>query len=763
MIQTKFVRSLLLAGVSVAVGAGIHTAPAKAQERGLADIIVTAEKRSESLQRTPLAISAMDDDLIRERGIAESVDLGSMAPNLTTTTGPNTSDHLILHIRGIGESEPNLAADAPVSIYLDGAVIGRSTGAIFDVVELERVEVLRGPQGTLYGRNTTGGAVNFITRKPGDEFGVRLLGSYGNYNSLKGRITVDTGNIANSGFKGALTYFHKQRNGYVGSPYQGKSKQPGAYNNEAVRAALSYEDPGAFEAHYTFDWMEQRGVTAASQLAALGDDQLAYFSQSPNYGGTELHGPSQERLSEIHSEGTVLYTRILAHTLSMEAELSDSFKVRSITGFRTWKNNNHDTDLDGNSGLMGLVYDPASGGVGVEPVTLFHADNFNRQRQFSQEINFLGQTDRFEYVLGGFYFFERAEAHNPQRYTYVIPFPVPGGYAGLQLGNDLHYKTRNESMAVFGQGTYHLTDELSVTAGARYTKDEKMLHQLGPVELQRVLHRNFSKMSYAGSIQYQVTPELLVYGRVATGYKAGGFNPRAVNEGYLPETLTNFEAGFKSEFFDRRLRVNATGFYMKLKDKQVNQFIATSGGGAASVTVNAGDGNLKGFEIEVEALPAPFLRLNANYGYVDQKFTKFLIEDPDHPGTTIDIADETRFSYAAKSTFSGGAQLIFGDVGFGKLTARGDVTYRSRVNYNVIPRLSPFDSDISSPPVWLVDGRVALGEIALGGGEAEIALWGKNLTNKKYRISGIDFGSLGFATNIYSVPRTYGVDVRFNF
>lgn len=730
---------------------------AQEQDVGLNEIVVTAQKRSESLQRTALSISAANAETIEDRAISTAADLGAIAPNLTTTQGPSASSHVIVHIRGIGESEPILTADAPVSVYVDGVVLGRASGSLFDVVDLERIEVLRGPQGTLYGRNTTGGAVNLIVKKSADEMGGYFFGSVGNFGLLQGRVSLDTGFIADTGLKAKFTYLHKQRDGYVDDLNAPDSRDPGALNVEAFRIALSYDRSGPFRADYSFDYGVNDSTAPQNQLAAMRPNQLAYFSRSPLVGGTGFIGPSLQRVGTVRSEGTFIFDRNQAHALTLELDLGSDTLLRSITGYRSWQSRTLNTDLDGNAGLRGLVVSPAP--PGIKPITLFGADKIARQHQWSQELNLIGSIgDRLNYVLGGFYFSERARETNPQSFTFVTS--IPGlGLAGVNLSSLLAYRTRNESAAIFGQATYKITDRLSFTGGLRYTRDEKELRQSAP--LVRVLKRESRKLNFAATMQYQATDDLMVFGRVATGYKAGGFNARSVNEGYDPESVTNYEVGAKSEWFDRRLRLNWTLFYATLKDKQLSQFVAGSGG-AASVTVNAGSADFKGIELEFEAVPFEKLQLSGSFGYVDGDFKTFEVLDP-ATNQIIDVSDEARFSYSAKTTYRLGAQYSFGDLFGGSLSARLDYSYRSKIHFNVVPRFAPFDEQIASGSVGLLDGRVMLTDLSIGPNKGQIALWGKNLTNRKYRVSGIDFGSLGFATNTYSLPRTYGIDLKLEF
>ncbi|SFR89779.1 TonB-dependent receptor [Sphingomonas jatrophae] len=764
----RSVRAACLATVLLPAAAYAQTAadtvpppPAAAapptEPAGLADIVVTAQRRSEALQRTPLAITAITAATIETRRITDATDLNGVAPSLTSTSGPSNKGHLVVFIRGIGESEPILTADSPVSIYVDGVILGRTTGSVFELVDLERIEVLRGPQGTLYGRNTTGGAINLITKKPTDAFGVELLGSYGNLNYTQGRISVDTGLLGESGLKAKLSYIHRERQGWVDDPASPDDKDPGAYNIDAFRGVLAFDRGGAVRATYAYDHAVNDAIIPPSQLTAMTPNAQAYFSRSPSVGGTPFIAPTSERLKVLRPDRSPVRDRNIGHSFTAEVDLGPDTLLRSISGWKTWKNRIVNTDLTGNSGLRGLVVSPAP--PGIKPVEVFGATNTRRQRQFSQELNLIGGIgERIDYVLGGYYFREKAYELNPQFYTFVTS--IPGlGLAGINLTNTLDYNHTSKSYAAFGQVTYRLTDSLSVIGGLRYTKDEKKLVQTQPSV--RTLKNDWSRVNYSATLQYQASPDLMVYGRVASGYKAGGFNARSVNDGYEPESLTAYEIGVKSQLLDRRLRVNAALFWNDLKDKQLNQFLAGSGG-ASSIAVNAGSATLKGVELEVEAAPVDGLRLSGALGYVDRDFKSFIVRDP-ATNALIDVADQARFSYSAGTTYNLGAEYSVQDVAGGILSARLDYSYRSKVYFNVVPQFVPFDALIAAPGFGLLDGRIQLGGVDLGGTTATFSLWGKNLTNKLYRTSGTDFGALGFAINSYGEPRTYGVDARIRF
>ena len=756
-------RAALLIAVA-APGAALAQVPTdtavpspSAETTGLTDIVVTAQKRSESLQRTPLAITAITADVIETRRITDASDLNGVAPSLTSTSGPSNKGHLVVFIRGIGESEPILTSDSPVSIYVDGVILGRTTGSVFELVDLERIEVLRGPQGTLYGRNTTGGAINLITRKPADTFGVEVLGSYGNLGYKQGRISLDTGLLGDSGLKAKFSYIHRQRQGYVDDVNAPDRRDPGAYNIDAFRGVLAFDQGGAFRATYAYDNAVNDAIIPPSQLTAMSPNALAYFSRSAAVGGTPFIAPTSGRLKELRPDRSPVRDRNIGHSLTAEIDLGPNTVLRSISGYKSWKNSIINTDLTGNSGLRGLVVSP--GTPGIRPIEVFGATNTRRQHQFSQELNLIGGIgDRLDYVVGAYYFREKAYELNPQFYTFVTT--IPGlGLAGVNLTNTLDYSPTSKSYAGFGQVTYRLTDTLTAIGGLRYTRDEKQLVQRQPTV--RTLKNDWSRVNYSATLQFQATPDLMAYGRIASGYKAGGFNARSVNDGYGPESLVSYEIGVKSQLFDRRLRINGAVFYNDLKDKQLNQFLAGSGG-ASSIAVNAGSATLKGVELEVEAAPIDGLRLSGALGYVDRDFKSFIVRDP-ATNMLVNVADQARFSYSAGTTYNLGGEYTVGDVAGGELSARLDYSYRSKVYFNVVPQFTQFDAAIAAPGFGLLDGRVQLGNIPMGGTTATFSLWGKNITNKVYRTSGTDFGALGFAINTYGEPRTYGLDARFRF
>ena len=403
----------------------------------------------------------------------------------------------------------------------------------------------------------------------------------------------------------------------------------------------------------------------------------------------------------------------------------------------------------------------AGAGDTLYPVSLYRAWGERRQHQWSQEINLIGKVaDAVDYVIGGYYFQEKGFEDSPQRVDFVTARGV------VQTNPQLIYDTKSSTKALFAQATWHVNDQLGLTGGVRYTWDKKWLAQTAPVV--RAPVADFSKFNWAATVDYKFSGGVMGYARIATGYKAGGFSARSFDSGFEPENLTSYEIGVKTDLFDRRLRFNATAYYADHKDVQVNSFQATQNGAAAIVT-NAGKARYKGIELEVNAAPVRGLTTYATFGYVDRKFKKFEILNTSanslgYPvGKIVDIADIARFAYSASTTLNAGIQYEFPVFDFGKLAARLDYNYRSKVYFTPNPLSAPFGDQVASPGRGLLDARVTLSEIAVGPGKASVSVWGKNITDRKYRAAGIDFGSMGFGGNVYGDPATWGLDVNFQF
>ena len=768
----------------------------RSADGGLQDIVVTARRTSESLQTVPVAVTAISGDFLDKQNVVDVVSIPQFAPNLSLFQQSTSLTAVSLFIRGVGNQQPDAATDQAVGIYLDGVYIARAAGAIFDLVDLERLEVLRGPQGTLFGRNTIGGAIQLVTRKPSEDFHFEGKAGYGRFDDWYLRGRVDTGKIGNSPFSIAIGGMHRQRNGYVNNIYTPKRKDPGALRSNSITAAVA-ADLGDLQVNYNFDFNYRSGTAPYFQVLAVTPQVNSYFSQSPNFGGDPfLVSPNRidpgRQDGFVDRDGKLRYgarSRISGHSLTAAWQASDGIQLKSITGYRRFWQDTILT-LDGNGNLRGPVVDfnPASTtGVTTDTVGLYNGNNApQKQWQFSQELQALGTIGDFSYVAGAYYFKEKASQNNRQALTLVVPtvalgfygLPAatvakiqanpqltPGGLIGLNLTPVLGFDATSESEAVFGQVSWKpsaLDGKLEATGGVRYTHDRKTLTRTDLPTFPGAAVK-FNNVSWLGSLNYRFTPDVMGYARVSTGYRSGGIDPQnaaGILTGYKPEKVTAYEIGLKSELFDRKLRLNIAAYQTDYSNLQIQQF-QSGAGGATSVVANAGSAQFRGFEAEVTALPAKGITVDGSVGYVHPNFKEYLYRDP-VSNQLVNVGDEAHLPQSPKWNARIGGQYS-AETGIGTFTLRSDLAYRSRVYFFALDRVNPFNRNVSSRPDYNLRARASLSEIAVGGGKLEIGIYADNLTNQKNLDFGIDFGGLGFGAGSYKRPRTYGADAKVNF
>lgn len=778
-----FSRGMLLAGAAWSVTTGTAMAAEQAPDAAveakdgqLDTIVVTARRTRENLQSTPVSVTAMSGKMLDKLNIRDVVATAQFTPNLAIGQQPASLTAASVYIRGIGNSSPSAVSEQGVGIYLDGVYIARSAGAIFDLVDLERIEVLRGPQGTLFGRNSVGGAIQLVSRKPADTPGFEVKAGYGTFADWYARGRLDTGYIAGTPIKASVAYMHRQRNGYFNNTLAPSSQDPGALNSEAVTVALQ-GDFGKLTANYGFDYNTRRGVSAFFQVINATDDVRAYFGSSPFFGGPAFQiGPKglrrgeQQPALDLDGDPTFLVkARVYGHSLTLNYEVDPQLTIKSITAYRNYRQDGAN-GLSGNGQLLGFTLSPilfVDGTVeptGVQPVTPYDGYTPQRQNQFSQELQLLGKAGAFQYVAGAFYFHEKSSEANYQTLTYILP----GGEAGVNLTPLQQFFGKARSYALFGQLSYTLGD-LELTGGARYTHDTKWLTLAGDVQPNLYGKVAYNNVSWLVSADYTVRPGLMGYARISSGFRAGGINPSAseINK-FAPEKVISYEAGIKAEWFDRRLRTNLSAFYVDYRDLQISQFVAGTEG-ATSAIVNAGRVAYRGVEAEITAIPTPGLTLDASLGYTSPKYKRYdyidLVVDEDSgevTGKVINVASEARMAQAAKLNAHAGAQYEY-DLGIGTLLLRADYSYRSTIYWFTLDRLNIFNRDIRSRPDHNLRARIAVNDIPLGSGKLDIGIWGDNLTNDHNIDFGIDFGDLGYASASFKKKRTVGVDARFAF
>ncbi|MFM7028216.1 MAG: TonB-dependent receptor [Chakrabartia sp.] len=879
--------AFLLAGVGLA---GI-SAPAFAQaaagneNTGLEEIVVTAQKRTESLQDTPIAITAVPAAQLELRGIAEAKDLSAIAPNVSVVGATTNATAAVVTIRGIPTAaDESQGYDSPIGIYVDGVYMARSSASTFEVADIDRVEVLRGPQGTLFGRNTTGGAVNFVTRMPEDEFGITLRGGYGNFNQTNFRMILNTGELAD-GLKMSFAYLNKSRDGVVDNLLARSGRDPGAMNNSSARWALQYDLSDNLTFTNVLDRSHIESIAGFSQLVAVGNGDPTRFpgtltldgntfavTQPANVAGylaeatsldpqcgTPLSQLSLERRSKVCANSNGLSTDTLWGNMSRFELKTDAVTVRSTTAYREWHNVINGTDLDGMGGISGPKFDiglptspptgifqgfsaallqsafglsaPAAGylqSLGVPTTTqdLFNTKNNRRQKQFSQELEFVSPGGgSFEWVLGGFYFHESGSEYNPQNYAYVLDTnqtvytpasikkvllgfnpsldpDVALGYANviaplMQAGNParfralasqtvLAYNAGGSSFAVYGQGTLRpggADGRLGITLGLRYTWDKKnfQVTQNGavPYTLEQLGIRTSSKKFSAPTgnltIDYKASDDVNLYARMARGYRSGGYNARQsttddkvstplINETipltpFKDETIWSYELGAKMEFA-KRVRLNLAAFYNVYTDQLVTIPLQVEAGASfGNITVNAGKTEYYGVEAEGNWLVSDHFSLDGSFGYVKKKPVDFPAGDT---GNVIrNVASIQELGYSPNYTANIGATAKY-PVGSLDMTARVGYNYTSSFWMFGNPLTAPFRNETKGDARGLLDAQLRFDGIGIGK-KASVTFWGKNLTNKAYVVRSVDFGTFGYATDIWGDPRTYGVTVDMAF
>ena len=733
---------------------------------GVGDIIVTARKKAESLQNVPLSITGIGAEEIADRDISSIGNIDTLAPSvfIETAAGPTTSG-VVANIRGIGGSDSTGVSDYPIAMYIDGVLMSRPNALLFDMVDLERIEVLRGPQGTLFGRNTTGGAINIFTKGPSDTFGVQEKLTIGTDNLFKSRTTLDTGLWGESGISAKLAYSHEQQDGYVDNTLSKNTADPGARNSESGFLAIHGDLSPAFSFDLRADVTSARNAPVWQQLAVISPLQNQYFSQSEALGGAAFNvqnGYSDKVTIADQPRGK---QTIWGTSLTMQYEVSPALTLKSITGYRRFKES-QSVNNGGQGELFGRLLD---GSIGRVYMFDYPDPARARDRQFSQEFQATGSVSDFDYVVGLYYFDQKYSSVTTQRFTYVVPFSATD-IRGSNLVNFRDYETRAKSYAAFTQVSWKPSsvDGLEVTGGLRFTHDKKELAQAnyynGAALAPGLAKKSWDNLSWLGSVTYRFSPEVLAYARVSTAYRAGGFDAGGSGRpnGYDPEKVISYEAGLKTDLFDRRLRVNLSGYITDYKDLQISQFTAGSNGGGTR-TVNAGKVTFSGFEAEVTAVVTDFLTLDGSVGYVHPNYKTYLYRDP-KTDLLINVADEVHLAHVSKTTARVGAAWDIAQWDDTSLSLRIDYSYKSSAPTFPLDRVSPFNPYIRRTAQNELGARLTLKDVRVGESlNLTIQAYGDNLLNEKRAISAVDFGSLGFATRTWGPTRQFGLTVTASY
>ena len=769
----------LLASTAMAMPA-IAQDSATEDPGGIGDIVVTAQKRAENVQDVPLAISAVSSEYLESRDISSIDRLGSIAPNVKIERAPSNKTISQIAIRGSVTINPAVTWEPAVGLYLDGVYIAKAQGSIFDVADLERVEVLRGPQGTLYGRNALAGAVNLVTKKPTGEAGGSAEISYGNYDYWKGKA------ILNLPAMGALSMKVsgqiQKRDGFVKvgpNPFpQAFLARPnsvsdlGNLNGKSGMIQLRLKPEGNFTADYQFDYSRYNQRTDFSQLVSVLPNSL--FTDPAILAAIAPLGlyanPNRQSTASVDANPLYEKTRTYGHSLTLALDMGAS-TLKSISSYRNlrWQDA---ADLDGSP------LDIAN----TQRDTSFHA--------YSQELQLTGDAmdNRLNYVVGAFAYKEKAETLGPQRFFGFLNQVGAPGAADLQSD----YGSHTKAWALYAQLDYRLTEALKMTLGARYTNEVKDIRRRFAVGTPRTVlfdvpyggvpDAKFNNFSPTATLSYEASDNVNVYARWARGYKSGGFNGETDVAGligqtfnctsapgnaselcnpYRPEKVDSYELGLKTKLADGKLIFNVAGFWDEHKDIQLSVF--TAQGAAASVVLNAAAARIRGLEFEAVARPIPSLTINGSFAVLDADYKSFI-------DGGVDVSNNRAFPHTPKATAALGVdwRVMQGD--WGKLNLTGDYNHVS--GYYTFPfalrgnrAVENVASNTRSPGRDIVNVSARISDFNVGGARTELSFWVRNLTKEDRPTNFIDFGAGfgGLTLGYFPDPRTYGATFGVKF
>ena len=719
------------------------------------EIVVTAQRREEKLQEVPLAITAASGETLANHGTADLRGIAQIAPSLNVTVYPNSSDTVSLTMRGQGVADAGqITKDGGVGLYVDGFYISRPQAALLDLGDPERIEVLRGPQGTLYGRNTTGGAVNIISSKPTGEWGGDVSLSYGSRNYVRGLATINLPAFGDFAVKGTILY--TDQDGYVKNSGSHDYHEAGQL---AGRVAVRWTPSDSFTLDYAFD----RGRVTSTQPYYINPDLEATI---PGYSADRKHTYAPLDLGQSRAHFT-------DHQLTLSWDVSDSLTLRSLSAYRKT-----DARQVVNYGVA-QSYPFPGGDFTVEQQHRYGA------KQYTQEFQLIGSIGDVVEYTGGLYYFRETGSHlGSQQLT--------GALVGGNVETDRLIEAKSISKAAYLQATFTppvLENRLKLTLGGRYTEDKRRAIRnqwyFGfPFESDARNRQKFHNFSPSVNLAMQWTPDVMTYARYSRGYKAGGSAEGGLDFSatYGPEKVEAWELGLKSQFFDRKVTFNASLFYNKFKDLQVD-FGVDAVDLTKVATVNAGRASVKGAELELDIRPVRAFNLRASYAYLDPKLKTILAPagttfDPAlNPSSPVDVGDDVTgyfvlpFVPRHALTVAGDWRIV--DDGERTLTAYASYSYQAGVYTSSVA--GPI---ISGREYWKSDARKVVNarlawEQPVGDVDVSFAVFVNNLFNRRAKefVIGIGgqldtpAGSGGYfsQTAPYSEPRVIGAEIKASF
>ncbi|MBA6411609.1 TonB-dependent receptor [Parahaliea sp. F7430] len=705
----------------------------------LEEVVVSARKIQEGLQDTPIAVSAYSNQTLREMGLEALTSISTSTPNLQLQRNAGGDSSLTACMRGLCRSDDIITEEPMVGTYIDGFYISRMQGAFFDLLDVQQIEVLRGPQGTLFGKNTAGGAINITTVRPSGELGGYVEGTLGS-DSLKGaKFSLDM--PMSDHLAGRISYGQQKRDGLI------KNTTFSDLNDkdyQTARIALAADFNSRFTADYTFDWFDAKQTPNGWQPTLIEEGLEVVFPGIASTSAADL----ERRVStpeDVYDNSRQLFNGLtLAYEVG-DTAVVDDLTIKSLTGYRRSKLSSFRTMVPYYfiSGPLEQTYD-----------------------FFTQEFQFLGTAldERLSIVSGLFFSKDDGEYQLKQQFGSSVPNTV------------LNLDTETETWAVYAELSYHLNDRWKASLGARYTEEEKEVNSSiffpstgGTLPVSALAPSNeFDTDNFSPrlTVSYQPTDFTMLYATYSVGFKSGGLNGRATQvpdfSVYDDAEITSYEVGVKSDLFDDRLRLNMAVFYQEVDDWQVQvNSIDRETFTFLSRIENAAAATMTGAELEATFVVSDSFQINGSLGWIDPEYDTYLSQD----FTTlefVDVADQYNFQFSPEWTGHITARYEKHFEKLGNLVARVDWSYVGDQHFIVSP--SPL---IDGDSYTLVDARLELRE--LWGSNFALALWGKNIGDEEYRSGGFDVPTFGINppdglyANSWGNTRTWGLDLRYDF
>ncbi|SHF21733.1 iron complex outermembrane recepter protein [Microbulbifer donghaiensis] len=721
----------LAVGVMLACGASFTYA-----EPALEEVTVTAQKREQSLQEVPVAVTAIGEDALLQNGISDLTDIQKLSPNTTLQASRGTNSTLTAFIRGIGQQDPLWGFEPGVGIYVDDVYIARPQGAVLDILDVERVEVLRGPQGTLYGKNTIGGAVKYVTKKMSGDSRVSVSGALGSYNQRDLKV-AGSAEIADGVYLGgAVASF--QRDGFGENVLTGDEQ----YNKDIFSARVALE----FNPSDTL-WVRLAADQTSDKSAPKHGYRLA-----PGLGGEPV-------LDSVYdTESNMLYDNLVetsGASLTAEYQLNDSITLKSITAYRQGET---ETAIDFDS-----VNRPD-----------FDVPAFYEDDQTTQEFQLIWEGDNADLVSGVYYYTGTAAGAFDAVLGYLANVPT----VGFPLTQQVAGSVDTTSLSAYAHYNWSFAPDWNLSLGGRYTRDEKdasvfkgnfigvysplFAGKYNPGQPAAVFAGALTDYENSDSwgeftphfgIDHQISEETMVYATYSAGFKSGGFDMRgdasqlpSTVDGFDPETVNTYEFGVKSDLFNNRLRLNAAAFRADYKDMQVTVQQFNAGGGFSSAVLNAGEARIQGIELEATLAMTDNLLANLALGYAETEFLEFI-------SGGVDVADQRDMQNTPDTTAM--FQLNYSM----PMQSGAEIVFNPTISYRADTQIFETPSILDQDAYTLVD-MTAMYYSADGTWQA--GLVGKNLADEEYRIAGYAFGG-AFDTGFYGAPRTIALTGSYSF